>query len=48
MVLTQVSQDEEPDEDVEETQQSTIDNYTGVSIKVPNVYLIMEDDLNGT
>jgi structural maintenance of chromosome 3 (chondroitin sulfate proteoglycan 6) len=48
MVLTQVSQDEEPDEDAEETQQSTIDNYTGVSIKVPNVYLIMEDDLNGT
>lgn len=27
-------QDEEADEDAEETQQSTIDNYTGVSIKV--------------
>jgi hypothetical protein len=27
-------QDEEADEDAEDAQQSTIDNYTGVSIKV--------------
>ena len=33
--LTRIAvQDEEADEDAEETQQSTIDNYTGVSIKV--------------
>lgn len=33
-VTRTVVQDEEADEDAEETQQSTIDNYTGVSIKV--------------
>ena len=28
------AQDEDGDEDIEETQQSTVDNYIGVSIKV--------------
>ena len=32
-------QDEEPEDDAEETQQSTIDNYTGVSIKVRGLFL---------
>lgn len=41
-----LSQDEEAEEDAEETQQSTIDNYTGVSIKVtlhepPRMSLLM-------
>ncbi|KAJ6547371.1 RecF/RecN/SMC protein [Mycena capillaripes] len=34
IIQRRIDQDEEPDEDAEETQQSTIDNYTGVSIKV--------------
>ncbi|KAG6840817.1 hypothetical protein C0991_004108 [Blastosporella zonata] len=34
IIQRRIDQDEEMDEDVEETQQSTIDNYTGVSIKV--------------
>ncbi|KAF7295090.1 Structural maintenance of chromosomes protein [Mycena indigotica] len=34
IIQRRIDQDEEVDEDVEETQQSTIDNYTGVSIKV--------------
>ncbi|KAJ7098111.1 structural maintenance of chromosome protein 3 [Mycena belliarum] len=34
IIQRRIDQDEEPDDDAEETQQSTIDNYTGVSIKV--------------
>lgn len=34
IIQRRIDQDEEVDEDAEETQQSTIDNYTGVSIKV--------------
>lgn len=34
IIQRRMDQDEEADEDAEETQQSTIDNYTGVSIKV--------------
>ncbi|KAF7338458.1 Structural maintenance of chromosomes protein [Mycena venus] len=34
IIQRRIDQDEEMDEDAEETQQSTIDNYTGVSIKV--------------
>ncbi|KAJ6623432.1 RecF/RecN/SMC [Mycena sp. CBHHK59/15] len=34
IIQRRIDQDEEPEEDAEETQQSTIDNYTGVSIKV--------------
>ncbi|KAL0960863.1 hypothetical protein HGRIS_005878 [Hohenbuehelia grisea] len=34
IIQRRIDQDEEADEDAEETQQSSIDNYTGVSIKV--------------
>ncbi|KAJ7109178.1 RecF/RecN/SMC [Mycena epipterygia] len=34
IIQRRIDQDEEPEDDAEETQQSTIDNYTGVSIKV--------------
>nr|GAT43952.1 structural maintenance of chromosome protein 3 [Mycena chlorophos] len=34
IIQRRIDQDEEMDEDVDNTQQSTIDNYTGVSIKV--------------
>ncbi|KAK7015032.1 structural maintenance of chromosomes protein, partial [Favolaschia claudopus] len=34
IIQRRIDQDEEMDEDAEETQQSSIDNYTGVSIKV--------------
>ncbi|KAJ7738464.1 structural maintenance of chromosome protein 3 [Mycena maculata] len=34
IIQRRIDQDEEPDEDAEDTQQTTIDNYTGVSIKV--------------
>ncbi|GLB45508.1 putative structural maintenance of [Lyophyllum shimeji] len=34
IIQRRIDQDEEMEEDAEETQQSTIDNYTGVSIKV--------------
>ncbi|KAF5374150.1 hypothetical protein D9615_008823 [Tricholomella constricta] len=34
IIQRRIDQDEEMDEDAEETQQSTIDNYTGISIKV--------------
>ncbi|KAG5726886.1 Chromosome segregation protein sudA [Termitomyces sp. T112] len=34
IIQRRIDQDEEMDEDAEETQQSVIDNYTGVSIKV--------------
>ncbi|KAJ7905296.1 structural maintenance of chromosome protein 3 [Mycena olivaceomarginata] len=34
IIQRRIDQDEEMEEDAEETQQSTIDNYTGISIKV--------------
>jgi structural maintenance of chromosome 3 (chondroitin sulfate proteoglycan 6) len=40
IIQRRIDQDEEVDEDAEEAQQSTIDNYTGVSIKVGFVDLV--------
>jgi structural maintenance of chromosome 3 (chondroitin sulfate proteoglycan 6) len=37
IIQRRIDQDEEIDDDAEEAQQSTIDNYTGVSIKVSKV-----------
>ncbi|KAJ7489905.1 structural maintenance of chromosome protein 3 [Mycena galericulata] len=34
IIQRRIDQDEEPDDEAEDTQQSSIDNYTGVSIKV--------------
>lgn len=39
IIQRRIDQDEEVDEDAEETQQSSIDNYTGVSIKVSRIVL---------
>jgi structural maintenance of chromosome 3 (chondroitin sulfate proteoglycan 6) len=39
-------QDEDMDEDAEETQQSSVDNYTGISIKVSLCNCSYSDDLS--
>ena len=41
IIQRRIDQDEEDAEDVDETQQSSIDNYTGVSIKVISRLLIV-------
>jgi structural maintenance of chromosome 3 (chondroitin sulfate proteoglycan 6) len=44
IIQRRIDLDEEPEEDAEDTQQSTIDNYTGISIKVSVICLVSGKD----